>query len=256
MKIVVFGSWAPSLIKFRGPLIDAMVARGHEVLAMAPDGDAHLSDELARRGARYLPISLERSGINPLRDLTAVAALVGVFRRERPDLVLAYTIKPVLYGTLASALAGVPRRAVMITGLGYAFSVPRDVKGRIVGTVAQHMYRAAFARAGTILFQNADDRDELQRRGLVPTSARVALVRGSGVDLEEYPLHPLPPAPTSFLFVGRLLRDKGIFELVDAARRLRARHPEVRVRLAGWIDSNPESVREAQLDAWRAEGVV
>jgi glycosyltransferase involved in cell wall biosynthesis len=256
VKVVVIGGWAPSLIKFRGPLLAAMVARGHEVIAMAADGTAAIAAQLAELGVAFEPIELERAGIDPIADGKAIRALAGRLRTLRPDLVLGYTIKPVIYGSLAARLAGVPRRAAMITGLGSALASARTPKQRVVAMVARLLYRAGLAQCEVVIFQNTDDRDELARIGALPRRARVAIVRGSGVDLAHYTPSPLPPGPASFLFIGRLLRDKGIAEYVAAARLVRAHHPEARFRIAGWLDPNPESLTQAELDALVADGTL
>lgn len=259
MRVVVIGGWAPSLVKFRGPLLAAMIARGHEVIAMAPEDDAGnvaVRGQLAALGVRFEPIELERTGIDPIADTRALRALARRLRALAPDLVLGYTIKPVIYGSLAARLAGVPRCAAMITGMGSALASVRTVKQRVVAMIARGLYRAALAQCEVVIFQNPDDRDELARLGALPRHARVAVVRGSGVDLAHYAASPLPPGPPSFLFLGRLLRDKGIAEYVAAARLVRARHPAAKFLIAGWLDPNPESLTQAELDALVADGTI
>jgi len=259
MRVVVIGGWAPSLIKFRGPLLAAMVARGHEVIAMAPDdpaGNAAVAAGLAAQGVQFKPIELERTGIDPIADARALVALARRLRALGPDLVLGYTIKPVIYGSLAARLAGVPRRAAMITGMGSALSSVRTGKQRLVAAIARGLYRAGLRQCQVVICQNTDDRDELARFGALPRHARVAIVRGSGVDLAHYAPSPLPPRSPVFVFLGRLLRDKGIAEYVEAARAVRERHPDVRFRIAGWLDPNPESLTQRELDALVADGTI
>ncbi|HZJ68237.1 MAG TPA: glycosyltransferase family 4 protein [Kofleriaceae bacterium] len=255
----MIGGWAPSLIKFRGPLLAALVARGHEVIAMAPErsgGEPEVRAGLASLGVRFEPIELQRAGLDPLADARALRGLVQRLRALAPDQVLGYTIKPVVYGSLAARLAGVPRRAAMITGMGSALTQVRTVKQRAIAGLARALYRVALAQCQVVIFQNTDDRDELARVGAVPAGARIAIVRGSGVDLAHYAPSPVPPGPPVFLFLGRLLHDKGIAEYVAAARAVRARHPDVTCRIAGWLDPNPQSLSRQQLDAMVAEGTV
>jgi glycosyltransferase involved in cell wall biosynthesis len=240
-------------------LLAAMVARGHEVIAMAPEDCAHsaaVAAELAALGARFEPIELERTGIDPWADARSLLALARRLRALGPDLVLGYTIKPVIYGSLAARLAGVPRRAAMITGMGSALSSVRTPRQRLVAAIARGLYRAGLSQCQVVICQNADDRDELARFGALPRHARVAIVRGSGVDLAHYAPSPLPSGPPVFVFLGRLLRDKGIAEYVAAARTVRARHPDVRFRIAGWLDPNPESLTQRELDALVADGTI
>jgi len=259
MRVAVIGGWAPSLIKFRGPLLAAMVARGHEVTAMTPEGsgsDDLVRAELAALGVGFEPIELQRTGLDPVADVRAIGGLTRRLRVLRPDLVLGYTIKPVIYGSLAARLAGVPRRAAMITGMGSALTGARTAKQHLVAVIARTLYRAGLAQCQVVIFQNTDDRDELTRLGAVPGHARVAVVRGSGVDLAHYAPSPLPPGPPVFLFLGRLLRDKGIAEYVAAARAVRAHHPAARFRIAGWFDPKPESLTRRELDAIIADGTI
>jgi glycosyltransferase involved in cell wall biosynthesis len=255
-RIVVIGGFAPSLIKFRGPLLAAMVARGHEVVAMAAEADPVVEAGLAALGVRFEPIALERAGIDPVADLGSIRALARRLRQLAPDLVLGYTIKPVIYGSVAARLAGVPRRAAMITGMGSALTSARGAKQRLVAAIASALYRVGLAQCQVVLFQNTDDRDELTRRGALPRHARIAVVRGSGVDLAHYAPSPLPPGPPVFVFLGRLLRDKGIHEYVAAAHLVRARYPAARFRIVGWLDPNPESLTQRELDAVVAGGTV
>jgi glycosyltransferase involved in cell wall biosynthesis len=132
----------------------------------------------------------------------------------------------------------------------------RTVKQRMVASVARALYRIGLAQCQVVIFQNTDDRDELAGFGALPGHARVAVVRGSGVDLAHYAGSELPPGPPVFLFLGRLLRDKGIAEYVAAANLVRARAPEARFRIAGWLDPNPESLTRRELDALVAEGTI
>ncbi|HET9621730.1 MAG TPA: glycosyltransferase family 4 protein [Kofleriaceae bacterium] len=253
-RVAVIGGWAPSLIKFRGPLLAAMVARGHDVIGMAADGDAVTRDRLAALGVGFAPIELQRAGLDPRADAKAIAGLVRSLRRLRPDVVLGYTIKPVIYGSVAARLAGVPRRAAMITGMGSALMGRATAKQRLVAATARTLYRIGLAQCQTVIFQNTDDRDELAP--MIRRATHVAVVRGSGVDLAHYARRDLPAGPPVFVFLGRLLRDKGIHEFVAAARQVKARSPAARFRIAGWIDPNPESLGQSELDALIADGTI
>jgi glycosyltransferase involved in cell wall biosynthesis len=256
MRIVVVGGWAPSLINFRGPLLEALVAAGHEVIGMGAEGTPSLVDRLARLGVAFEELPLERAGLDPLADARAVAHLIARFRTLRPDLVFAYTIKPVIYASLAARIARVPRRAALITGLGFAFSQSGTLRQRAITMTARGLYRVALRGVHALLFQNPDDRDELAALGLVPRRTKVTIVRGSGVDLAHYAPSPLPPGPPVFVYVGRILRDKGIREYVAAARAVRRKHPHVRFRMIGWYESNPDSVPRAEFDEWIASGDI
>lgn len=256
MKVFVMGGWAPSLLLFRGHLLTELVARGHEVVAAAADGTPAIAAELAARGVRFVELPLQRAGMNPVRDARSIAALVALLRREAPDALFTYTVKPNIYGALAARLAGVPRVFPLVTGLGYAFMGQDRLRRRALATMVRGLYRLAFSRATTVLFQNPDDLREFRELGMLAPAARTAMINGSGVDTEHYCDGPPVTKPVVFLFIGRLLREKGLLEFVDAARQVKRAHPEVVFRVLGWIDPNPASVQQAQLDAWVAEGII
>ncbi len=255
-RIVVIGGDAPALISFRGDLIAAMAGAGHEVIACAPGPNPEVAEAMLARGARYLPLKLDRAGINPLADLSSMLGLRRLFRQLRPDLVLAYTAKAVIYGAGAARLAGVPHIFAMITGLGYAFIDGRELKRRILRQVTTRLYRASLAGCEAILFQNRDDLEDFRRTGIVGADKTLIRVDGSGVDIAHYAFSPVVPEPPTFLLIARLLRDKGIVEYVEAAKRLRAEHPQARFRLLGPLDPNPAGLSAAVLERWRAEGAI
>jgi glycosyltransferase involved in cell wall biosynthesis len=233
-----------------------LVEQGHEVIACvpAPSEDLPQAAELEALGVRLEPIVLDRAGINPLADVGTLRCLVAVLRRLKPDTVLAYTIKPVIYGSLAARIAGVPTVCSIVEGIGYAFSGggPRRV---VLRTIVKLLYRVALSANRRVFFLNPDNKRLFEDLGLARRSDQSVLLGGIGVDLERFAPAPLPETVT-FLLIARLLRDKGVPEFVDAARIVRACHPEVRFHLVGWIDSNPMAVGEAELRAWIEEGVI
>jgi glycosyltransferase involved in cell wall biosynthesis len=258
MKIFVLASFAQSLSVFRGQLLAAMKEAGAEVHVGAPDlmSDRKALAAMHRLGARCHHVTLARTGLNPLQDGLALLSAFAVLRRLRPTHFLGYTVKPVIYGTLAAWLARVPHRTALITGLGYAFAEHRTGREKLIQRVVRMLYRFALRRSTRVIFQNVDDRALFIRLGLVD-EARTAVVNGSGVHLGEFARRGLP-ADTSchFILIARLLKDKGIHEYIDAARRIRARDPRAVFHLAGWIDSNPQAIAQSDLDAWIAEGLL
>lgn len=257
VKIVVIGGWAPSLIRFRAPLLQEMVARGHDVHAWAPEGTAALRAQLSELGVKFESLTLERAGLSAIADARALVDLTRRLRATRPDLLFTYTIKPIVYGAIAARLGGQPSHAALVTGLGWAFTGPAaDPRRRRVRAIASRLYRYALDRCDVIFLQNPDDIADLVAHGALAPDAPVHLVRGSGVDLTEFPATPLPPPPVRFLFMGRLLRDKGIYEYVEAARLVRRTHAQVSFAVLGWTDSNPASVTTRELESWVREGTV
>jgi glycosyltransferase involved in cell wall biosynthesis len=256
MKVVVLSSYAPSLINFRGQLIEDIVQAGHSVVACAPGSHPETAAALAQRGAGYLSAPIRRTGLNPILDAWSIARLTGILRRLRPELVFSYTPKPVIYGSIAARMAKVPRVFAMITGLGYAFTEGRQVGRCVLRQITTRLYRASLSSAAGIFFQNPDDMAEFQRLAIVSERHNLIRVNGSGVDVSHFSFSPPRIEQPSFLLIARLLRDKGIVEYVEAARLLRARYPAARFRLVGATDSNPAAIALSELERWRAEGVV
>ncbi len=254
--VVVIGGWAPSLIAFRGPLLTALRAAGHRVTALAADGDAATTAALAALGVAYEDVPLARAGLDPRADLRTVVALTRTLRRLRPDVVLGYTIKPVIYGGLAARAARVPRRFALITGLGYAFLGQASWRRRVLAAGVARLYRAGLAGIDGLFVQNPDDLADLRAAGALPAGLPTTIVRGSGVDTDAYAAAPLPDGPTRFLFVGRLLREKGIAEYVAMARAVRAVDPTATFAVLGGLDPNPASLGRAELDRTVAAGDI
>lgn len=254
MKVIVVASLAYSLVNFRGALLAAMVKAGHSVIACAPEADAEISAQLAEMGVEYRRIVMRRTGTNPLSDLATLAALVSLVRKERPDVVLAYTQKPIIYAGIAMRLAGHGRYYAMVSGLGHVFTP--GASSSLLRAIVSRLYRMAVARAEAVFVFNSDDRGEMLRLGIIDHRHRVVQVPGSGVDIGRFSARLVPDDGICFLMVARLLRDKGLCEFVEAARLLRARGVEARFQLLGPLDTNPTGIGRAEVGAWHAEGLV
>jgi glycosyltransferase involved in cell wall biosynthesis len=256
MKILVIASLAESLLNFRGHLLSAMTARGFEVHVAAPglSESTRWFDELKSRGYQVHDIALSRAGTNPWADFRSLLSLWKLMRQLQPDAILCYTVKPVIYGTIAGWLAGIQRRFALITGLGYAFTGETAGARGAVRHVVQGLYRFALTRSHKVFFQNPDDQLLFRQHGLLRACTPSVVVNGSGVDLERFAVAPLPVGASHFLLIARLLGDKGIREYAQAAQRIRAIHQDVRFSLVGWIDENPDAITQAELDAWIIAG--
>ena len=197
-----------------------------------------------------IAVRVERSGLNPVADLSLLGEYRKLLKRLRPAAYLGYTIKPNIYGSYAAAALGIPA-IPNVSGLGTAF-----IRNGPLQYLVTRLYRMSFRQAQVIFFQNAEDRDLFARRGIIrPEQGRV--LPGSGVDLGRFT--PAPPASGSpiFLFVGRILRDKGVVEFVDAARLLRSILPDARFHLLGPIDEgNRTAISRGEVESWVAEGAV
>lgn len=253
--IVIVASFAKSLINFRGDLISSWIEKGYRVVAAAPDASQEVIEQLTAKGAVYARYPLNRAGISPLKDLRTLWALRRLFKKYQPEHVLSYTIKPAIYGSLAAHMAGVKNIFSMITGLGYFFTGRGGLVKRQIKRIIQGLYRLALRKNKTVIFFNDDDRSCFIDLNLVQ-EAQAVIVNGSGVNTDYFALKPLPNQKVSFLLIARLLFDKGIREYHAAAKILKAKHPEVEFKLVGWVDTNPQAVSQADLDAWVAEGSI
>jgi glycosyltransferase involved in cell wall biosynthesis len=257
-SIAIITSQAFSLVNFRGPLIARLVEKGLTVFALAPDYDDELRGRIRGIGAVPVDFSLSRAEMNPVRDIADIVRLVLLLRRLAPGMTLTYFIKPVMYGSIAARLAGVPQRFSMIEGLGYVFmddsraiSLPR----RILRWGVSRLYRLALASNQRVFFLNNDDIELFLEEKLVPLD-RIAYIDGIGLDLEHYCVEPQASGPLSFIYVGRMLREKGLYDFIEAARAVRRRYADVRFVLVGDVDCNPGSVSENEILAWVKEGLV
>lgn len=256
-KIAIIGNQGFSLINFRGALIAKLCAEGHEVIALSADMSEDVRGRIQELGASTQEIDLSRTGTNPFADIRSVVKLYKILRQLRPDLTLAYAAKPVIYGTIAAWLAGVPRRFAMIEGLGYIFidRVKRGLGDGVLRALVKTLYRFALGRADRVLFLNEDDISDFVTMRLVDPSKAV-LIGGIGVDLRQWlPASPVT-YPVTFTLVARLLRDKGVLEFVNAARRIKQRTEDARFVLVGGIDMNPESIAASDVEGWADEGIL
>jgi len=235
-------------------LAQEALARGYEPVVAC--GTATGEAALGEHGVRCRSFDLSRSGLNPLRDLNTFLALLRIYREEAPDIVHHVTIKPVIYGTLASRFARVPAVVNAIPGMGFVFT-QRGFTARVVRNLVNLLYRIALSHDNMrFIFQNREDLQSFVEHTVIPEQLTY-LIRGSGIDLNEFPYTPEPPGAITFVLVARMLSDKGIREFVEAARSLRVSHPQWRFVLVGGVDrGNPSSLTEAELEAWNAEGVV
>ncbi|MDE2579454.1 MAG: glycosyltransferase family 4 protein [Hyphomicrobiales bacterium] len=254
--ILVIASLPSSLVNFRGPLIEDMIARGHVVHAAGPACDAATAQWLRDRSVDYHAVEMARTALSPRLDVRTLQQLRAHMRAIRPDVVFAYTIKPVIYGMLAASLAGVQRRYALVTGLGYAFTDgDRSAKRRITQAIASSLYAVALRRASGVFFQNPDDAALFAKMRLLPRRIAPVIVNGSGVDVAAYAPAPLPAAPR-FLMIARLVADKGVREFIAAARIVKAQRPDALFQLVGPADPNPAAISPALIPDAVADGVI
>lgn len=257
MKFLIIASSPLSLLNFRGKLLEAINDADIEIHVAAPDFSNN-TDELTKlNNLGYIVhnIPLQRTGTNPLSDINTLKSLFLIIRDIKPQYVLSYTIKPVIYGNLAAWLNRVPNRFALITGLGYTFQNVEETGTRSkFQKIIHEMYRQALAKAHHVFFQNPDDLNLFRELNLIKKNKPTTVVNGSGIDLEKFKATPLPAISSdnriTFLLIARLLADKGVREYIEAAKKIKAKYPFINFNLVGPIDSNPSAISKEELDGW------
>lgn len=253
MKIAVVSANSPSLFGIRSELIQEFISRGHEVVAIGGGSEADWEKKAAERGHGYRQFFVNRVGTNPLQDIATLKSLERIFADEKPDKIFAYHAKGNVYGSMAAHRVCNADIYCLVAGLGSVFRDNADSFNPI-RTIMSLVYKVALRYPKAVFFQNSDDLEVFSEMGIVDPQKTV-IVNGSGVDIDRFPLSPLPDAP-SFLFVGRLIKDKGIREFVEAARIIKSKYPEAQFNVLGGIDANPTSLTLDEVDEIAAEGAI
>lgn len=256
-RIGIISNSTFSLVTFRGPLITTMASRGMTVYAFAPDYDEQGRAAVRALGAIPVDFSISRAGTNPLRDLRDVIALAFQLRSLKLDASFCYFIKPVIYGTLAACLAGVPRRVAMIEGAGYVFTEGENfgLRRRLLRGFVTRLCKLALSQTQRVFMLNPDDRQLFVDGGMVDLQ-KICLLKGIGVELDKFTVTEPVCEPVTFILIARLLKEKGVYDYIEAARRVRRSNPQARFVLLGSVDVNPGSITEDEVRAWVDEGIV
>jgi glycosyltransferase involved in cell wall biosynthesis len=262
MKVLVLTADANTLIYHRGDLIRDFASQGCEVVTAAAGDYPHVHSFMAKLQGRHVAIRMARSSINPLHDLLTVLDMWKLFRREKPDILFAYTIKSVCYGAVLARLAGIRRIYTLLPGMGLTFVKPETWKGRLVAGVSRWLHRIALKCSNAIFVQNVDDLAELRASRILPEKKPVQVTAGSGVNLEEFPFvamdndRDLAMGRLRFALVSRLLTSKGVKVFAEAARSVKSKYPGAEFHLIGPFDPSPNRVTEKEVAQWVSEGLL
>lgn len=257
-KVVLYANTDWYLYNFRRSLALALQRTGCEVLLLSPSGP--YGEKLRKLGLRWEPLPMDRRSLNPLREFALLWHLTRLFAHERPALVHSFTIKCAVYGSLAARFAGVRARINAVAGMGYVF-ISDELKARLLRPVVRVLLRAALdGKNARLVLQNSDDVELFERAGLTE-HGNIRLIRGSGVNCEQFARRNSAQSRqqgiSRVLLAARLLWDKGIAEYVEAARILRAQGRSVQFLLAGTPDpGNPAAIPVKTIQGWVAEGLV
>ena len=253
MKVIIVNNTTWNVKNFRKGLVLSLVDRGHKVIVVTPK-DKYVG-EVLDFGCEHFNINLDNKGVNPVNDFYLLFQYLRIFYRERPNVILAYTAKPNIYGSIAASFYSTPI-VNNISGLGTAF-----IRGGLLGKIVSLLYKFSLRKSECVFFQNNDDKDLFLKKNLV-TKNQVDILPGSGVNLEYYQPSNLNIVNRNqdefvFLLIARLIWDKGIQEYVDAARLIKKSNLKVRFQILGFLDvDNQTAVLRSDVDLWAEEGII
>lgn len=261
MKIIFITTVASSIYGFRQPLITELQKQGHQIYAFVSEYTQAELDKIQTMGVKVIPYQLNRGGLNPIADIIATYKLAQQIKQIQPDLVFSYFAKPVIFGTLAAKIAKVPKVFAMLEGLGYTFTEQPEgmaTKAKIIRSIQVLLYRISLPLVDKLIFLNSDDPKDLLEKYKIQIK-KVEILGGIGLNLRDYPYQPIvkPIEQIRFLFIGRLLKEKGIHEFIQAVKIVKQRYPNVIFTVLGAIDSaNLGALSQQQLDEYIASGLV
>jgi len=253
MKVIIVNNTTWNVKNFRKGLVLSLIDRGDKVVVVTPK-DKYVG-EVLDFGCEHFNINLDNKGVNPVNDLYLLFQYLRIFYRERPNVILAYTAKPNIYGSIAASFYSIPI-VNNISGLGTAF-----IRGELLGKIVSLLYKFSLRKSECVFFQNNDDKDLFLKKNLV-TKNQVDILPGSGVNLEYYQPSNLNIVNRNqdefvFLLIARLIWDKGIQEYVDAARLIKKSNLKVRFQILGFLDvDNQTAVLKSDIDIWVQEDVI
>lgn len=241
-KVLILANSSSGLYDFRNELMTAILKRSDLVASVPNSGKM---DEIAALGCKVIPTTVDRRGINPITDLKLLLRYRKMLRSEKPDLVITYTIKPNVYGGLACRMAGIPY-AVNITGLGTTFQ-----KQGLLRKLVVFLYKVAIKKAKVVFFENAGNKKIFTDEKIVPES-KCCLLNGAGVNLDRYAYTPYPAGDkVRFLFMGRVMKEKGVEELFAAMQRLHGEGANCCLDVLGEAEEDYSAqIKQCELQGW------
>lgn len=261
MKVIMVGTVASSFYGFRADLICTLLKKGHQVYAFTSEYTAEDLIKIEKLGATPITYTLNRGGLNPLADIVATYRLSKKIKEINPDLVFSYFSKPVIFGTLAAKLAKAPCVVGMLEGLGYTFTEQPEglsKKTQLIKKIQVFLYKIALPQLDQLIFLNPDDPKDLLEKYAINVK-NVEVLGGIGLNLQDYPYQPLSNIhlPLKFLFIGRLLKEKGIHEFVQAAKLVKKIYPDTEFIVLGAIDHhNLGALQQTELDTLISSNII
>ncbi|WP_339751703.1 glycosyltransferase family 4 protein [uncultured Winogradskyella sp.] len=254
-RILIIASHHVSLIRFRGDFIKSLIDNGFDVFTAAPEYSETYHQKIIDLGATPIAFNLQRTGLNPMKDFKSIQVLKSIMKDNKIDLVFPYTVKPVIYGSIAANMSKTPVIS-LITGLGYTFT-GLTAKARLLQRFNEILYKLSIRKNKVIVFQNKDDYQLLLDRKVISKKQRVEFVSGSGVNLNEFKfIEKNASDKVSFLLVARLIKEKGIALYMDAAKILKKKYPNSEFHIIGAAETSPSAISEDELNDLHAKGII
>ncbi len=246
-RLIIVSNSSLSVINFRGQLIKQLINENFQVLVIVPKNEfsSIFENKILQLGATVSTITLDRAGLNPFRDFMSFLALKSIFKKFKPNIVLSYTSKPIIYSGFAIKNDTNIKFFPNLTGLGYGFTEEFQLKRIVINFILKKLYKLSLKFSSAVIFQNPDD-ERLFNDLKIIKNKKTFVVNGSGVDLNFYAPKSLPSKPI-FLMLSRLVADKGVIEYCEAAKEIRNKFPEVEFQLAGSFDQNPSGLKYNQI---------
>lgn len=253
-KIIIISSLTSSLVNFRFDLLKELVEHGYEVVGLGPEKDSDTIETLNSIGVRFRIFSLERNGFNPIKDINTIRELRKIYKEEKPDFILPYTVKPVVYSNIAKIGSNI-KSLNWITGLGFYGLESKTFRDKISKSIMTFLYKLSFKKNDIVVFQNNDDLMYFKDKGIL--KYRNTITPGSGINIEKYS-YSLPQTEViKFIFVGRLIKAKGIDVFIKAAEILKDKYKNIEFTVVGAVDEgNPEAIQKEEYELLRKKGFV
>ena len=252
MRILIVSPKNKTVFNFRGDLIKDMIVKGNEVYVTGPNKE-FVEDVMALGVKEFIEIPFVKDSTSIIGDLLYLKKLKTVMKRVQPELVFEYTIKPVIYGSLAARFCGVKKIYPMVTGLGRVYA-SESLKVKIVRKITKMLYRAAFRACNNVIFQNPDDAKEFIDGHYLPSN-KCIIVNGSGVNMERFYRSDIPEKPV-FLMVSRIIKEKGVLDFAKAARAVKRKIPEARFIVLGGYDNSIGALKEEDIKEYIEDGSI
>lgn len=259
MKIFIIGNVASMMINFRRELILEFIRCQFEVYCLVSDYDEKSREAIKNLGAIPIDYSLNSKGLNPLKDIVALFDLIKIIKQYKPDVVFSFFVKPVIFGAIAAKITKVSRIVGMIEGLGGAFTKHKNgqsLKTKLIRYIQIMLYKISLPLLDKLIFLNKDDENDLVKKYKINVK-NIQILGPIGIDLDKFKYSVAPMKPVSFIFIARLLAEKGVFEYLEAAKIIKQKYKDTKFYILGSFDeANPFGLKKQELQKYLKNDIV